>query len=682
MKSFVLKNIGKKFGTFFAIRHVSFSLPMRGFFAIKGKSGSGKSTLLNLLSGLLRPDEGSLYFLGQNLSSFSKERLRAFRAKETAMLFQHYNLIDGATGLENVALPLQLSGMSKKAAFSKAKTLFTKFGIRDLEEKNVDLCSGGEKQRIALLRALAGNPKILFCDEPTGALDEENAKFVMKVLKEQSKKKLIIMVSHNEELIEEFADSILLVENHRVRFIKEAKNEEKDKKPKEAVLKKPRGWTFFFTKRNIRRNLLIDAISFLALLVGFSSLLITAGFFQGSGNVLSNEPSKSVIYRKLSISEKSYLETEGSPLRLVRKQRPSMEKITTLLEKTPKVEVLPDYSFFFPRSHAFYLGEEQFPATFFEPYRSFDETIISKGSAPKEGNYECLVNEKFLEAFPKASIGQTISFSENYSLTYRGSKDAGTLRFSFSIVGVVSEFSFLNSEQVYVLYKDVEAILKQEPMPSLSELLEKETSAAEIGDYLPDNHSATGYQYLLFAEDNQTAESLFQKKKELEEKEDSLEISSDAFETKTAFESLINAFSLSLTLFVVIAFVGVGLILGMTAYSAFMKRKKETAMLLVLGAPKRQVGRIYLMEETSLAILASGISLALSPLLEMGADAYFNSQFAMKGLIKIPMESFFGIPFLLPVAVLLFAILFSSIACLLPLGAIGRMPLAEILHDE
>ncbi|MBO4540696.1 MAG: ATP-binding cassette domain-containing protein, partial [Bacilli bacterium] len=256
MTTFILKNVGKRFGKAFVLRHVSFSLPDHGFYAIKGKSGSGKSTLLNLLSGLLSPEEGTVLFQGKNIAAFSKSRMRYFRLKETAMLFQHYNLIDGATGLENVMLPLLLSGVPKRKARAKAEKFFADFKMEALLKKNIDYCSGGEKQRIALLRALIGNPKVLFCDEPTGALDEDNAKFVMKTLKEESKRKLVIMVSHNEELIEEFADAILLVENKKLSLLKEVELPKPEKRKTKGSLRRPRGWSFFFTRRNLKRNAL------------------------------------------------------------------------------------------------------------------------------------------------------------------------------------------------------------------------------------------------------------------------------------------------------------------------------------------------------------------------------------------------------------------------------------------
>ena len=682
MATFSLKNVGKQFGRNYVLRHVSFSLPDRGFYAIKGKSGSGKSTLLNLLSGLLQPEEGSVYFKGKNLASFSKNRIRQFRLKDTAMLFQHYNLIDGATGLENVSLAAVLAGVSREKARKKAAKLFKDFKMESLMNKNVDLCSGGEKQRIAVLRALIGNPKVLFCDEPTGALDEENAKFVMKVLKEQAQRKLVIMVSHNEDLIAEYADAVLLVENKKLTILKQKEEKPLPDKGKQTNLAKPRGWTSFFTWRNLRRNALVDLISFTALLIGFSALLVTAGFYQGSRNVLEEEPKKSVVYRAMSISEKSYLETENSPLRLVRKKRPEMENVLDLLEGTEGVSIVPDYTYFFPASHAFSMDQNPEPLTSFELYQSFDQSIIKEGSAPLRGEQGCLVNEEFVTEHPEVKLGSEVAFSENYSITYHGVKDVGVLHFSFLVKGIVSEFSFLNSEKVYVPYPDIQELLERERLENLSAYLEKEVTAANIQELLPSDHAATGYQYLLFAEDDEAVETLFRKKEELEEESNTIGIASNAYEAKTAFGSLTDAFALSLVVFVAIASLGVGLILAMTAYSGFIKRKKETAILLVLGAPEGQVGRIYLAEETSLSLFAAIGALLLLPLIQKGADAYLSSQFSLNGLVQIPLESFFGIPFLLPAALLVFAFLFSSISCLIPLRAIGRMPLAEILHDE
>ncbi len=679
---FTVKNVGKRFGSTFVVRHVSFSLPSQGFVAIKGKSGSGKSTLLNLLSGLLRPEEGAVYYQGRNLAHFNAVKMRRFRLKETAMLFQHYNLIDGANGLENVALPLRLAGIGKRKAEKEANKLFARFNIQDLAEKNVDVCSGGEKQRIALLRSLIQRPKVLFCDEPTGALDEANAKFIMESLKQEAKKRLIVMVSHNEELIESFADSIIVVEQKQARFAKKASIKSETKPMEETRLPRGRGWAPFFTGRNLKRNALIDAIGFLGMLIGFSSLLITAGFYQGSKRVLEEEPKKSASYRCLSVSEKYYLESEGSPLKLVRRRRPERENVFDLLSAIEGVEVVPDYSFFFPSGHAFQIDGAAKPATSFQVYGSFDESILLEGSAPSPYELGCVVNEEFIAQYPEAKIGSEIAFSENYSLNYLGSIDEGMFRYSFILTGIISEFSFLSSEKVYIPYYALSGMLMKEKLPNLSAHFAQEITAANANEYLPNDHSVAGYQYLLFAKDDEAAETLFEKKIALESEENPLALSSSAYDAKKAFGDLTNAFSLSLLVFVGIAFLGVGLILAMTAYSGFMKRRKETAMLLVLGGAESEIGAIYLMEEVLLAVLAAGLSLLLSPLLQKGADAYLFTHFSMSGLVQIPLASFVGIPYLVPMALFLFALIISSLACLVPLRAIGRMPLAEILHDE
>src|SRR5574344_2347693 len=181
-----LRDVGKSFGSgdasFFAVRHVNLSFPRKGLFAIKGKSGSGKSTLLNLMAKLLYPSEGKIFFKGKDLTAIKGKRLAYFHLHEVTTVFQHYNLIEGASALSHVTLPLLLAKVPMNQAKKKAGALFAEFHLSSLENKNVDSLSGGEKQRVAIMRALSNDPAVLLADEPTGALDEKSSEAVMGML--------------------------------------------------------------------------------------------------------------------------------------------------------------------------------------------------------------------------------------------------------------------------------------------------------------------------------------------------------------------------------------------------------------------------------------------------------------------------------------------------------------------
>jgi len=182
------------------LEDINFSITERQTFAIVGPSGSGKTTLLGLCAGLDKPDSGSVVLNGTELSSLSEDERAVLRNKYVGFVFQDFQLLPTLTALENVAVPLELQG--SKNAYSKAKELLIKVGLGDRGDHYPSQLSGGEQQRIALARAFANDPKILFADEPTGNLDAETGEKVVKLLFELNKElgTTLVLVTHDMEL--------------------------------------------------------------------------------------------------------------------------------------------------------------------------------------------------------------------------------------------------------------------------------------------------------------------------------------------------------------------------------------------------------------------------------------------------------------------------------------------------
>lgn len=203
-----------------ALDRVSFTLDEGKFVVILGPSGAGKSTLLNLLGGLDSPSEGTIRVSGKDISKLTDNELADYRASTVGFVFQFYNLIPTLTVYENVAL---VSEISKDAL--DAKEMIAKVGLSDhLKNFPVEL-SGGEQQRISIARALCKNPKILLCDEPTGALDSETGVMVLKLLLDMAKNygKTIVIVTHNQN-IAKMADVVIRVGNGKIRSVEEQEN--------------------------------------------------------------------------------------------------------------------------------------------------------------------------------------------------------------------------------------------------------------------------------------------------------------------------------------------------------------------------------------------------------------------------------------------------------------------------
>ena len=215
-----LKNITKKYNTGefeqLALDNVSINFRKCEFAAILGPSGSGKTTLLNIIGGLDHYTSGDLVVNEISTKKFNDRDWDTYRNNRVGFVFQSYNLITHQTILKNVELALTLSGVSKKERRTRAKEALKNVGLEKHIHKKPNQLSGGQMQRVAIARALVNNPEIILADEPTGALDSETSIQIMDVLKNISKKRLVIMVTHNPDLAEEYANRIISIKDGKI----------------------------------------------------------------------------------------------------------------------------------------------------------------------------------------------------------------------------------------------------------------------------------------------------------------------------------------------------------------------------------------------------------------------------------------------------------------------------------
>ena len=219
MNNFIeFKNVtkGYKIGdkTYNALDNVSFSLPKGEFVCILGPSGAGKSTLLNLLGGMDTVTSGDIIIDKENISKKSDKELTSYRAENVGFIFQFYNILPTLTVLENVEIVKDIVKKPKSA-----KKILKDVGLGDHLNKFPNQLSGGEQQRVSIARAIAKNPKLLLCDEPTGALDSKTGVEVLKLLKKQcdanNGENTVIIVTHNA-LIAEVADRVIRLKNGQI----------------------------------------------------------------------------------------------------------------------------------------------------------------------------------------------------------------------------------------------------------------------------------------------------------------------------------------------------------------------------------------------------------------------------------------------------------------------------------
>ena len=215
-----IKNISKKYVTGDlvqnALNNVSLNLRENEFVAILGPSGSGKTTLLNIIGGLDRYDSGDLIINGISTKKYKDRDWDSYRNHSIGFVFQSYNLIPHQSVLSNVELALTISGVSKSERRRRAKQALEEVGLGNQFHKKPNQMSGGQMQRVAIARALINDPDILLADEPTGALDSETSIQVMELLKKVAKDRLVVMVTHNPELAESYANRIVRVKDGQI----------------------------------------------------------------------------------------------------------------------------------------------------------------------------------------------------------------------------------------------------------------------------------------------------------------------------------------------------------------------------------------------------------------------------------------------------------------------------------
>ena len=214
------KSYNKKNKEINVLKNITYNFEKNKVYCIIGKSGAGKSTLIEILGLLLNFDKGEYYLNNKNISSLKENEKATLRNKEIGFIFQEYYLNSYMKAFENVMIPMYLDKtLDNKMRKEKALNLLDKVGLKERVNHYPRELSGGEMQRVAIARSLANNPNIILADEPTGALDPENAQNILDILKKLAKEnKCIIIVSHDDR-VKKYADKVLLLEDNTLKEV-------------------------------------------------------------------------------------------------------------------------------------------------------------------------------------------------------------------------------------------------------------------------------------------------------------------------------------------------------------------------------------------------------------------------------------------------------------------------------
>ena len=682
LKTLVLRNINKiylinKTKKFYALKDINLSFNNCGFHAIIGKSGSGKTTLLNMIAKLDTPSSGEI-FLNKKIYKYKNNKSYLFYQNDLGIIFQQYHLLEDRTALYNVMLPLLIKGYSKKEAEEKAlKTLKYVNISSELFEQKCSLLSGGEKQRIAIARAIVKDPKILICDEPTGSLDSTNSIIVLDVLKKISKSKLVIVVSHNLQQIYNYSDRIIEISDGKI--INDYCQNQIDGLPEKEnkFRKRLSNWTSKFSlsnyKKRIKRNVLVT----FSLSISIIMANLVSGFMYGKDKSIRNACYRQLDFGSGSISQEEFVSNSGM-LKLVKSVRPDL----LTLNKDPYIssifEICPNFSAILPSNIQISYDDGLIDNLLYTPIYSFEQgylnsSLLSKGEMPTEDNLsEVVINKyaykKLYNQIKKSPVGEELSLSHKIDVNYvleNGEYITDTFEYQITskIVEVVDELDYLSSPKIYYSYMALESYMQEYVLNNLSTYFDTKITwydrivNAENYSYL------SAYSYQLFLKDYHYRNYLF----------DVDIFSSDFSFTSSSLivaESLIGFLDVAkyaLILFLAISLLGAIFITSIMSFTNYSEDRKSSAILSSLGAKNGQIEDIYLNESLISSLIATIFSLAVSIPISVLINNIISKRMSLHNLIDIPMMSFLHTPFLYPLLFLTASILIVGVATLIPI---------------
>lgn len=374
------------------LRKVNLELKIGEFVAITGESGSGKSTLLNVISGLDKYDEGEMYVLGEETSYYSTDELEQYRKLYIGFVFQSYNIIDSYTVLENIMLALALQGYPKEKRKARALELIDKVGLSSHINHRSSKLSGGQKQRAVIARALAKDCPVIVADEPTGNLDEQSGEMIMALLKEISKDKLVIVVTHNYEQVSPYVTRKIRMYDGEVVEDKEMKSvlpvEEK------APLAHYQMNFIDLVKFSLKNMYRIPKKSFLLLL--FTALAITSVFLVYSNYQRTNNESFFTPYN--NVFNNNY------PGRIIVTRDDEQPFTKTELDNFKSMDrVLGVQHFDFVNEMSFFGGDNMF-----QRYLTMTSVVYFNNDWLVEGRLPVLENEILVKSNGISVIGEVL----------------------------------------------------------------------------------------------------------------------------------------------------------------------------------------------------------------------------------------------------------------------------------
>lgn len=653
---------------FHALKDINLIFDKGEFVSILGPSGCGKSTLLNIMAGLDKPSMGDLIIEDSRTSKFRQRQWSFYRKNNIGFVFQSFNLITHLNALENVEIPMSLTGISKRKRRKRALQLLEQVGLKSHAKHLPSELSGGQQQRVAIARALANDPDIILADEPTGALDTKTGIEIMNLLKEIAQDKLVIMVTHNNHLAYEYSTRVIrmldgeVIGDEKIKEANTVTNHDRimNKKNKKMPLRE----AFRLSLRNMKKKKGRVFITALAGSIGIAGITMVLGLSNGANKYIDEQVVKFANSNVLTVNQtnasngKAVTNSENylfiNDNNKVSDVRVALGEVGSWLVDNKKIDI---------NRSSLAGGKNQ----------DFLKKFLI-GRLPKPGQHEIIVNQAGARAVMKQLNLDTSKTKYESMLNKKITLDISEVkkRIEYSIVGIIDEID-INRPDLYYDYSTMAELFESIKLPTQNTLYDLATENSG--------------QYEAVLKKSQDLESVSSWIVAHAPEDRSVQVSSLAKTFQETLNLIILLVQAVMVIFLILALVVSSILIAIVLYSSVLERKTEIGILKAIGARNKDIMRVFNAEAVIIGLLAGligiGIAFALTIPIEMIATKFSGMDF--NGMIRIPlsMKVFkVNVPLLPLILLILVSIFVAYLAGHRPSKKATKMEVIDALRDE
>lgn len=631
------------------LHDINLSFNKGEFVSILGESGCGKSTLMNIIGGMDSSFQGEVLIEGQNIKNMKEREIDDYRKSKVGFIFQSFNLIPHLSVLENVTIAMQMASKSEKERNEKAKELLSEVGLKDHMMKKPNQLSGGQKQRVAIARALSNDPDIILADEPTGALDKETSKQVLKLLDGIAQKgKLIIQVTHSQKAADSGSrivkvDDGRIVDDINLKDSYESTKKTSKTKSKNLSLVASFKLALKNMKLNAKRNILVA----MGGSIGIISVIIMLSLGSGVTNFINDEINSSMNPLMIEITKQSKeAEEEAGPKAMMAELEPFSESDMEEIKSIENVKKIEKVTTFNMKSSVGYEDKRSQIMLFSTMTDNIKEEDLELGKLPVE-------NEIILTP----SVAKDLTSKDDYK----------------SVIGkkISVYVNETNSEHKPVIIEKqltVSGIYSQKGMGGMQEMTMAYVQYKTLENaYTENNMTLKPTQINTFASEQDQVDGIKEKLKNMgyasSQTEAMLEQVTSYLDIATALLAGISGISLIVS----------GIMILVVLYISVAERTKEIGILRAIGARKKDIKRIFFSESALLGLFSGLIAVSLATIIGVVGNSILSKSFGVELIDLTGQTMFFG---------LAVSIIVSIIAGLMPSSKAAKLDPMESLRYE